>query len=260
MKAYQIMTDVIGEEYLASHPGTVDRLKAGDPEKEVRKIAVCFAPTPNVLRDAVSWGADLVISHEPTFYHHSDVLTEEEWKGKTAAQKRKAVDAAGVTIYRYHDSMHHRGDDEVNVDLLERLALPCRYDGRERCTLETPVPVRELAKRLEAALNVRHARIIGNADFSAERLWLPLGASDGYDAFVDNDCDQVAIAGELCEWREGEPIREAGEFGREKAVILLGHAGSEKQAMETLAVRIDGKYDGAEAKYFDCGELYTYTD
>jgi hypothetical protein len=40
----------------------------------------------------------------------------------------------------------------------------------------------------------------------------------------------------------------------------LGHVGSERDGMKKLARVIDQKYDGAQAKYFECGELYTYLD
>ena len=66
------------------------------------------------------------------------------------------------------------------------------------------------------------------------------------------------IGGELCEWADAEHVRDAAQFGEQKTLLILGHAGSEKSAMEALARSIDGKYDGAEARYFDCGELYTY--
>ena len=45
---------------------TVDTLKAGDPERELHKVATCFIATPEVLRAAHARGADLLITHEPS--------------------------------------------------------------------------------------------------------------------------------------------------------------------------------------------------
>ena len=72
MKASEIMNDIIGEDYISANPDTVDTIKAGDPNREVKRIATCLTATPDVLRAAREWGADLLITHEPTFYDHFD--------------------------------------------------------------------------------------------------------------------------------------------------------------------------------------------
>ena len=43
---------------------TVDTFKAGDPSRPVRKIAVAWKASFNAIRQAVSRGADMLISHE----------------------------------------------------------------------------------------------------------------------------------------------------------------------------------------------------
>ena len=70
MKAFEIMEDVIGKEFLANMGFTVDTHKAGDENREVTKIGVCMTATPDVLKAAKEWGAELLITHEPTFYGH----------------------------------------------------------------------------------------------------------------------------------------------------------------------------------------------
>ena len=51
---------------------TVDTIKAGDPATPVTGIATTFLDTMDVLREAARHGANLVITHEPTFYNHLD--------------------------------------------------------------------------------------------------------------------------------------------------------------------------------------------
>ena len=65
MKAYALMDQLIA---LSEHreEETVDTCKAGDPERELKKVAVCCIATPDVIRQAAAWGADLLITHEPT--------------------------------------------------------------------------------------------------------------------------------------------------------------------------------------------------
>ena len=77
MKAKDIMREVITPAWLDARAGrTVDCLKIGDPECEVAKIATTLTATPDVIRAAGEWGAQLLITHEPTFYNHADNFDE----------------------------------------------------------------------------------------------------------------------------------------------------------------------------------------
>ncbi|MBQ9413672.1 MAG: Nif3-like dinuclear metal center hexameric protein [Clostridia bacterium] len=254
MRASDIMLDIIGEEFLREHPDTVDTCKAGDPDREVARIGVCMTATPHVIREAAAWGADLLITHEPTFYDHYDRFLGD----KLSQQKKALVDESGLTIWRYHDSMHLHGEDEISREFVERLGFPGAFDGRKRLEMAEPHSAEEIAKRLKTALPVGTARIIGDLQATTRRLWLLLGQTGEewyHDFFEDSDA-AVAVCGELCEWKCGEPVRDLTEFGTPKAMVVIGHVGSERFGMEALCRRIDGQYDGAPTRYFECGELY----
>ena len=256
MKAKDIMTDIIGKEFLEKRgANTVDTIKIGDENREIKKIATCLTITPNLIREMKEWGAELVITHEPTFYNHVDEFHPDE----LSIQKKKALEDAGFTVYRYHDSMHDRSGDEVNSSVIEFMGLSGEFDGDQHITLDTPVTAREIAAKASEKLGLKHPRIVGNPDFKGTKLKLGTGQRGSwcYEEFLKSD-DELCISGELCEWADAEPVRDAAQFGWKKAIIILGHAGSEKCGMETLAANINGKYDGAETKYFDCGEIYTY--
>lgn len=51
-----------------------DRCTWDSGNKIVGKIAVTCFPSVNSLRSAADWGAELMITHEPLFYNHSDVF------------------------------------------------------------------------------------------------------------------------------------------------------------------------------------------
>ena len=55
------------------HPGSVDTLKAGSWDQEVTGIATSFMTTLSVLKRAHEMGANLILTHEPTFYNHLDL-------------------------------------------------------------------------------------------------------------------------------------------------------------------------------------------
>ena len=258
MKAFEIMNDIIGEdfiEYAGEH--TVDTLKAGNPEKEISKIRVCLTATPEVLRQAKEWGADLLITHEPTYYNHRDEIDDSE----LTAKKVKLVEESGVVLYRYHDSMHSRGDDEISEGFLVRMGWQGEFDGKMGFLLDEPKTPLEIATEITEELGLKYPRIVGCRGGQVKKIFLALGSrgKETYADFCSNDYD-VIIGGELCEWRDCEPVRDLAQMGIQKTIIILGHAGSERDGVAVLAEKINGKYDGAEAKYFECGEIYSYVD
>ncbi|MBR6676491.1 MAG: Nif3-like dinuclear metal center hexameric protein [Clostridia bacterium] len=258
MKAKEIMRAVIGPEWVDNHSHwTVDCLKTGDPECEVTKIATCLTATPDVLRAAGEWGAELLITHEPTFYNHVDEYNEESPLSK---KKMELIKSLGITIYRYHDSMHMAGVDLVNLDFIQRMGWEGDFDNDVYFVSNKPLEIRDIVDGIKANLGLKHPRIVGKTEGSVTKIKLNLGhrGGDSYRKFAEEEDFEVVIGGELCEWADGEPIRDAAQFGAQKTLLLLGHAGSEKSSMAALARDINNRFDGAEARYFECGELYTY--
>jgi putative NIF3 family GTP cyclohydrolase 1 type 2 len=255
MRAIEIMEAVIGKEFMEGWHGMIDSYKAGTPEREVQKIAVCFAATPQVLRQAADWGAQLLITHEPTYYNHLD----EFHPSALSDQKKALVEETGMTIYRYHNSMHFRGVDYVSQVFLELVGWKGDFDGAVHFTLDTPTSPAQIIEDICQALQLPCLRRIGRRDGVVKKIGLFLGARDEsvYEPFFTNDID-LAICGEACEWQFGEPVREAAQFGMQKTMLLLGHVQSEKFAMEALAQKIHGKFGGISARYFECGDLFVY--
>ena len=51
---------------------TCDILAYGDPDMEVTGIVTTFMPTVEVIQKTAAAGANLIISHEPTWFNGSD--------------------------------------------------------------------------------------------------------------------------------------------------------------------------------------------
>ena len=73
MKAIEIMDELFKLANDRDYSNTCDTCKAGNPDIEVRKIAVSMFATPEVVRRAREWNAQLLIVHEPTYYNHMDI-------------------------------------------------------------------------------------------------------------------------------------------------------------------------------------------
>src|SRR5258708_943208 len=101
-------------------PGTVDTLKCGDPAQPVRGIVVTFMATRAVLKRAVELDANLVITHEPTFYHHRD---ETDWLNtdSVSSAKKKYLDDHALAVWRFHDGPHRFEPDCIDVGMTKKL-------------------------------------------------------------------------------------------------------------------------------------------
>jgi len=97
MQALYESTDNAEQKY----QDTCDRLKIGDGNADISKIAVTMFATANVIREASAWGANLLIVHEPTFYSHLDLPEELDKSPQEILQvinvKREFIRRHGLT-------------------------------------------------------------------------------------------------------------------------------------------------------------------
>ncbi len=256
MKAREIADRILLHEYVDLGK-TVDRIFTGDGDREVTRVATCMVITPSVLRAALAWGAEMIITHEPTFRGDS----EEYVDAAPYRYKRELLEKNGIVVLRWHDSPHYGDIDYVSRALIKRMRWNGEFDGKFVFTFNEPKSPLEIAKDIRAGFGIKEPRIIGRRDGEVKKVGIQLGqrAMSVFTDMLHNDID-LTIAGEMCEWYCGEPIRDMAEIGMQKSIIVLGHAGSEKDAMADLADRINSEMgvDGITAAYFDCGELYSY--
>ena len=105
MRAIDFMRELDGPDF--ETPGTVDCFKYGDENREVKTVVTCLTATPDVPMEARRLGADLIITHEPTYYTHVDEIRP----SRLTDMKVAAVKEAGIPLCRYHDHMHFAADD-----------------------------------------------------------------------------------------------------------------------------------------------------
>ncbi|MBE7021438.1 MAG: hypothetical protein E7411_08420 [Ruminococcaceae bacterium] len=263
MKAIDIMKELFSIAEEREYSPYCDVCKAGDPEKEVRKVAVTMFPTVKVIKEAVEWGADLLIVHEPLYFNGREEVNEND---KVATAKKELVEKSGLTIFRYHDHPHYTVPDIIAKGEFKYMQLPGRYESTEIFDLarfypDEPITASELARHIEINLGVKHLRICGARDIPSTVISSVFG-SGGEIAFneLKREDSQIVLVGETCEWAYGEYARDAAELGFNKSLIIMGHIGSERDGMKYTRDLLLEKHPELSVEYFECDEVYTYTD
>lgn len=242
-------------------PGT-DTLKCGSWDKEVKKVAVCCIATVEVIKQTAEWGADLIITHEPTFYEHMDNKLENDAVTK---EKLALIENAGISIFRFHNYMHTCDPDMIGEGEFYYLGLEGEFIKGSRLAVnrfacKNEITPLELAKLMEERLGIKHIRICGVRDVPCTKISACFGTPGGvFDELRDDDIE-IVLTGEACEWQLGEYARDAAALGQKKALLIMGHIGSERDGMKYLTKLLSEKYDKLSFKYIDCKEVYTYTD
>lgn len=261
MKAYEIIEKIFtfGKDF--HYETTCDTLKSGSHDAEVSKVAITMNPTVDVIKDAKNWGAELLICHEPLYFNHMDEHSDEAIE----SEKRSLLEETGMTVYRFHDHPHRNPEDMIAEGFFNMLELDATVThiedfGLARAKLNVPMTSVEIAKRIEEKTGIKHVRIAGNRNDKCERITTFLGAPGDVIPQLSNPETEILIVGEVCEWRCAEYARDASQLGKKKALLVLGHAGSEEPGMIYIAEEIKKLLPELEIKYFKTGEVYTYTD
>ncbi len=260
MNALYNETDPCREHYTK----TCDCLKWGNDEQEVRKIAIAMFATPEVIRQAADWGANLLIVHEPVFQDHWDNPEELDKKTGIQAQvikaKRKLIENCGVAVYRFHDHPHYCVPDMISEGETAYWGLKGRWYKGDRYAvngfeLETPMTAEEIRRIISEKLNLKFTRIAGDPSTVCKKIGLCFGTPGGIVEEIEKN--DLVVTGELCEWATGELIRDYVQLTNcKKAIIVMGHIGSERDGMRLLAEKLAEKHPDLPVQYFECGEVY----
>lgn len=262
-------------------PNTADTIKIGDPGKPLTGIVTTFLATGAVIARAAELGANLIITHEPTFYTHSD-STDWLQNDPIYQAKRQLIDGNGIVIWRFHDYWHLTRPDGIVTGMAQRLgweldtkressraaaeALVMIAGGRDwdadvvgqftPVATIAPTPLAALAQQLKEELGTAVVRVTGPDDLICRRVGLTVGALAGnasIAALQRKDVDAI-ICGEIREWETCEYLRDAAFFGRPKGMLVVGHANSEEPGMEYLVSWLRPHLPGVTITHVGCGD------
>ncbi len=232
----------LGREWIDPQ-NTVDVFKSGRPETPVKGIAVAWMSYFDALREAVAKGCNLFVTHEPTYYNHTDT-DQSVFAFDIARQKKAFIEENGLTIIRCHDVW----------DRVPEIGIPDawgRYLGWTKVVRQQtfyrvyelpPTTAGELAKQVAAKvapLGQTGVQLIGPADKVIRTVAIGTGAITSFRTMITDLKADLALCTDdgFTYWSDGAMALDMGY-----PVIVVNHPCAEEIGMAQLANHLREKY------------------
>ncbi len=203
-------------------PDTADSFDAvglvvGDPEVEVAKVLFAVDPTIEVAREAVAWGADLLVVHHPLFLAPVSSVAATTPKGRTL----HTLTAGGCALLTAHTNADV-AEAGVSESLARALGLrdltpvrpasPGAATGTGRIGTIEETTLQQFAADVAGALptTAHGVRVAGAGERTVGRVAVCGGSGDFLlDELVGSDVD-VFVTSDLRHHRAGEFLEHGG--------------------------------------------------
>lgn len=256
-----IIEKIIKQTGAAEVNNTVDVIKEGDPNTQVKGIVTCMFATMEVLKKAVKANCNLIIVHEPLYYNHRD-NTEQFQNDAVFLAKKKYINDNNLMIWRFHDYSHQIKPDAIIAGQIEKFGWEQYMDAANYGEFIFPKrTLTELLKDLKGTFPESTFQVVGDPNMKLTNVAFVPGAT-GSSAHISKlrkkEID-VVIAGEVPEWETYEYTRDAVSQGKNKAVIFIGHINSEESGMKYCASWLEGFIKDIPISFVACGSsFWTY--
>jgi putative NIF3 family GTP cyclohydrolase 1 type 2 len=252
----QVIDLIISKCVSTPFKNTVDVVKTGDPGQPVKGIVTTFLATSQVIQKAVELGANLIITHEPTFYNHLDNIKWLE-SDPVYQSKKQLLEKNQIVVWRFHDYWHSHKPDGIMVGVLKELGWEKSSEGNQLgVCMVPPQPLSSLTVFFKKKLNISTIQMTGDPQMICRRVAFAVGASGG-----ENQIGQLArsgadvlVVGEINEWETCVYVQDAIAAGHQKALLILGHANSEEAGMKYLVEWLKPMVPGVVITHIPCGE------
>mgnify|MGYP001544907391 CR=1 FL=1 len=260
-KTVQQIIDMI----LAEIPGapfkqTVDTVKAGDANQQVRGIVTTMFPTDAVIEKAAKLGSNFIIAHEPSFYNHLDDTSwleyDEVYKFKADLLRRN-----GIAIWRFHDYIHSHRPDGVRMGVLTALGWEKYYDSAKPQVLTIPASrLGDVIDLFKDKLGISKLRFMGDLNQQCKRIAISPGAAGGRPQIetIRREKPDLFVCGELNEWETSEYVRDLRYMGSPTALLVLGHIVSEEPGMQWLVDWLQPKIPAIPITHIPSKDAFTW--
>ncbi|RKM59102.1 hypothetical protein D6856_12045 [Butyrivibrio sp. XB500-5] len=256
-----------------SYEETCDHLIIGDENMEITGIVTTFMATVDVINEAVKIGANMIITHEPTWFTGID---KEDWlrDDPVYLEKKKLLEDNKIAVWRFHDHMHagtedgiYRGfDEEFGWAEYREIPDPDSKMSWFGATYVIPqTTLSDLAGFFKDKLDMNVVQLVGNPDMKVKRVGvlvgggsLGLGTENLPMIYMKERNIDVCVCGDITEWTLSAYVRDASQLGMNKAMIVIGHERSEECGMKHLPAWLKSITGDIPVTFIDAKEPFTY--
>jgi putative NIF3 family GTP cyclohydrolase 1 type 2 len=249
----------IHEHFLSRSPWvdrekTVDTIKAGDPSRQVKTVAVGWMSTIYDLKKAVELGCELFITHEPTFWEHW--APEQKFRlARGGLEKTRLLKESGLVIMRCHDVWDRwpgigiRDGWAGGLGLSELAAES--GDGWSAMYAIPETTLREFAGHIlekVRPIGQDSVQVMGDPEMKISRPCLGVGCYTPGMEMIEKgaDCMIGTFDGSWYYWEQRERFVECGA-----GVITVEHGTTENWGMKNLAEYVSQTWPQLTVHYLD---------
>jgi len=255
---------------------TVDQFLAGNPDSEVKGIAVSWMPTFPNLKRALDAGCNLFVTHEPLYAvsindqgkviggtpfidPHMNRIRERIFdKDHVWVKKQRWLEETGMIVYRCHDfwddfpeiGIHGAWADWIGLSG-EPVETRRFYEVHEF----DEMTVEDLAKKILKCvrpLGQEAVHIVGDLKKRVSRIAIGTGAITDYREMHNMHADVILLTD------DGTRLWESGQWAidSDTPLIIVNHSTSEEPGMITLSRYIQKAFPDVPVIHIPVGCIY----
>jgi len=244
----------------------VDGFKAGDPDTPVKAIATTAMATMDVLKQAARNGANLIFTHEPTFFGRQDGPAPPRPDGFPGLStddpvylaKKEFIDKNRLVVFRLYDNWLSRRSSDMTAGLAEELGWTKNrvrpddglYDISAATAEETVAHIRQKLK-LRGGL-----RAAGDRTAAVKRVLLLPGFTTAAVMLKRYREADLTITGEVREWENTFYAADVFTAGERRGLVTVGRVVSEDPGMRVCAGWLKTVVTQAPVRWIPAGDLY----
>lgn len=236
----------------------IDVFLYGNPDVELKNVAVTMMATQEVLEEAVRRDCNLIITHEPLFYNHQHRF-EHLLRDPVYLAKEAYLRTHGLCVFHLHDNLHRPGLDDIAVGMAHKLNWgKYRADDSFRNFRMPGVPLKDILRDIDTHLEPTAMKYIGDEDVAYENVVTSWGFMMMENAvqLINRHESCVLITGETHEWEFVEYVHDANRMGLGKALIVVGHVASEEGGVEFFSHYLQEKSPSHSISYIRTNDLF----
>lgn len=208
----------------------------GDPQTNLKGVLVSLDVTEKLIGEALSLGANLIVTHHPLLFIPPAEITALTSQGRRIRRLIKA----DIAVYSAHTNLDKAGGglNEIIMELLgfpESRTLSGEAEDFGRVADIPPILLRDLAQRTAQALETDYVRCVGEADQLVGRVAVINGAGEDFIQIARAAGAQCVITGDTT-YHAMQDAREEGI-----AVIDPGHFASEWKVFRQFMQKVEAE-------------------